>query len=104
MYTYAAEILTASSSDTPAAPRVNVPLLRAARALVLRDSESFGEGRPPCWNTSGRSSGGKGAICCDRQTSIAKILPRMNDHPTLVTEEIQGEERLLGIITAFDLL
>jgi len=28
----------------------------------------------------------------------------MNDDPTLVTEKIDGQERLLGIITAFDLL
>ena len=46
----------------------------------------------------------KGAICCSPATSIGEILPRMNDRPTLVTEKIEGEERLLGIITAFDLL
>jgi len=46
----------------------------------------------------------KGAICCSPDTSIAKILPRMNDRPTLVTEKFAGQERLLGIITAFDLL
>lgn len=48
--------------------------------------------------------GVKGAICCSRDTAIAKILLRMNDHPTLVTEKILGEERLVGILTAFDLL
>ena len=31
-------------------------------------------------------------------------MTRMNDHPTLITETIQGEQRLLGIITPFDLL
>jgi CBS domain-containing protein len=46
----------------------------------------------------------KGAICCSRDASLAEVLSRMNDDPTLVTEKIQGEERLLGIITAFDLL
>ena len=46
----------------------------------------------------------KGAICCSRETPIAEIIPRMNDRPTLVTEKILGEERLLGILTAFDLL
>lgn len=46
----------------------------------------------------------KGAICCPPNTAIAEILRRMNDDPTLVTEKIQGGERLLGIITAFDLL
>lgn len=46
----------------------------------------------------------KGAICCGPETTISAILPRMNDHPTLVTEKIQGEERLLGILTPFDLL
>jgi CBS domain-containing protein len=46
----------------------------------------------------------KGAICCSREASIGELLPRMNDDPTLVTEKIDGEERLLGIITAFDLL
>ncbi len=46
----------------------------------------------------------KGAICCGRVATIGDLLPRMNDDPTLVTEKIDGEERLLGIITAFDLL
>jgi CBS domain-containing protein len=46
----------------------------------------------------------KGAICCPPDTPIAEILQRMNDDPTLVTDKILGEERLLGIITAFDLL
>lgn len=46
----------------------------------------------------------KGAICCGGEISIADLLTRMNDDPTLVTEKIEGQERLLGIITAFDLL
>jgi len=46
----------------------------------------------------------KGAIVCGRETTIAEILQRMNERPTLVTERIQGEDRLLGILTAFDLL
>jgi CBS domain-containing protein len=46
----------------------------------------------------------KGAICCGGEISIADLLQRMNDDPTLVTEKIDGQERLLGIITAFDLL
>jgi len=46
----------------------------------------------------------KGAICCGREISIGDLLTRMNEDPTLVTEKIEGEERLLGIITAFDLL
>ncbi|HEV2436688.1 MAG TPA: hypothetical protein VG077_11880 [Verrucomicrobiae bacterium] len=46
----------------------------------------------------------KGAICCSRETSIGEILSRMNGDPTLIIEKIEGKERLLGIITAFDLL
>ena len=46
----------------------------------------------------------KGAICCGGEISIGELLTRMNEDPTLVTEKIDGEERLLGIITAFDLL
>ena len=46
----------------------------------------------------------KGAIWCGREISIGELLTRMNEDPTLVTEKIDGEERLLGIITAFDLL
>ena len=46
----------------------------------------------------------KGAICCSGEVTIGDLLSRMNDDPTLVTEKIDGAERLLGIITAFDLL
>ena len=46
----------------------------------------------------------KGAHCCKPDALIAAILVQMGERPTLVTEKIQGEERLLGIITAFDLL
>jgi CBS-domain-containing membrane protein len=44
------------------------------------------------------------ANCCNPRTSIAELLAQMNDDPTLVTQMIDGEERLLGIITPFDLL
>jgi CBS domain-containing protein len=46
----------------------------------------------------------KGAICCSRDVLISVILAQMDERPMLVTERIQGQERLLGIITAFDLL
>ena len=46
----------------------------------------------------------KDAHRCKPATLIAAILVQMGERPTLVTEKIQGEDRLLGIITAFDLL
>ena len=46
----------------------------------------------------------KGAIYCSGAVTVQELLLRMNDDPTLVTEKIVDEERLLGIITAFDLL
>ena len=46
----------------------------------------------------------KGAICCKPDTKLDEILPRMNDQPTLVIQKIEDQDRLLGILTAFDLL
>ena len=44
------------------------------------------------------------ADCCRPDTFVDDLVAKMNTHPVLVTERIQNEDRLLGIITAFDLL
>jgi CBS domain-containing protein len=46
----------------------------------------------------------KGAHRCRGDSLITEILNQMGERPTLVTEKIDGRERLVGILTAFDLL
>lgn len=46
----------------------------------------------------------KGAHCCHGSSLISEIMSQMGEKPTLVTEEFDGRERLVGIVTAFDLL
>ena len=45
-----------------------------------------------------------GAHCVRADSLISDILKQMGEKPTLVTEKIDGRERLVGILTAFDLL
>lgn len=42
--------------------------------------------------------------CCPPKTPVSDLLLQLNSYPVLVTEGIDGKDRLLGIITAFDLL
>jgi CBS domain-containing protein len=44
------------------------------------------------------------AVCCRAGTLIGELTHKMNERPVLVTEKIHHQERLIGIITAFDLL
>jgi len=44
------------------------------------------------------------AVCCNGVTSTGELIHKMNERPVLVTEEVHHQERLIGIITAFDLL
>ena len=44
------------------------------------------------------------AFCCGLGTPIADVIPRLNHLPTLVIEDINGQDRLVGIIMPFDVL
>jgi CBS domain-containing protein len=44
------------------------------------------------------------AHCCPPDSLVSDLLPHINSHPVLITEKIHGQDRLLGIITAFDFL
>lgn len=44
------------------------------------------------------------AVSCLPRTHLCELIPKMNVLPVLVTQEINDEPRLIGIITPFDLL
>jgi CBS domain-containing protein len=46
----------------------------------------------------------KNAHCCRGDSLITTVVNQMGERPTLVTEKVEGRERLVGILTAFDLL
>lgn len=46
----------------------------------------------------------QGATCVDASTRVAEARQRINHLPLLITEKFGDQDRLVGIITAFDLL
>lgn len=42
--------------------------------------------------------------CCGPGTLVVELIPRMNHLPVLVVDRTDGEDRLPGLITTFDLL
>lgn len=46
----------------------------------------------------------KRAICCRPHETVDQLLTVLQDQPVLVTDDINGDSRLLGLVMSFDLL